>query len=89
MLFAGGGTGGHLFPAVAVADEIRRRDPAAVITFVGTRGKIEARVVPALGYGFHTIWISGFRRRLEPATFLFPVKVIVSMVQSLLLLKYY
>ena len=87
VLFAGGGTGGHLFPAVAVADEIRRRDPAAVITFVGTRGKIEARVVPALGYGFHTIWISGFRRRLEAATFLFPVKVIVSMVQSLLLLK--
>ncbi len=87
LVFAGGGTGGHLFPAIAVADEIKERHPDAAILFVGTKGRIEATVVPARGYEFVTIWISGFRRRLSAATFLFPLKVIVSMVQSVSLLR--
>lgn len=87
LVFAGGGTGGHLFPAIAVADEIKERHPDAAILFVGTKGRIEATVVPARGYEFVTIWISGFRRRLSAATFLFPLKVIVSMVQSIRLLR--
>ena len=59
LVFAGGGTGGHLYPALAIADEIRRRHADADIVFVGTRGKIESRVVPARGYPLVTIWISG------------------------------
>jgi UDP-N-acetylglucosamine--N-acetylmuramyl-(pentapeptide) pyrophosphoryl-undecaprenol N-acetylglucosamine transferase len=86
-LFAGGGTGGHLFPAIAIADEIRKLRPAVEIDFVGTRGKIEARVVPNRGYPFHTIWISGFRRKLTPANILFPVKVVVALVQSFFLIR--
>ncbi|HTY57361.1 MAG TPA: undecaprenyldiphospho-muramoylpentapeptide beta-N-acetylglucosaminyltransferase [Bacteroidota bacterium] len=85
LLFAGGGTGGHLYPALAIADELRRRHPDAVIDFVGTEGKIESKVVPAKGYPFSTIWISGFRRRLSPETVLFPLKVVVALVQSAVL----
>ena len=87
ILFAGGGTGGHLFPAIAIADEIRKLYPTASIGFVGTKGKIEARVVPAHGYDFHPIWISGFRRRLSAENILFPLKLVVAAVQSFLLIK--
>ncbi len=87
VVFAGGGTGGHLYPAIAIADEVHRRHPDAEITFVGTSGKIEARVVPATGYGFATIWVSGFRRALSWSLLLFPIKMLVSVLQSLRLLR--
>jgi UDP-N-acetylglucosamine--N-acetylmuramyl-(pentapeptide) pyrophosphoryl-undecaprenol N-acetylglucosamine transferase len=61
VLIAGGGTGGHLFPGVAIAEEIRARDPGAGIRFVGTRRGIEARVVPELGYDLSFIEISGLK----------------------------
>lgn len=86
LVFAGGGTGGHLYGALAIADEIRRRHPDARVVFVGTAGKIESRVVPARGYPLVTIWISGFRRKLAAETLLFPVKVVVALLQSALLL---
>ena len=82
-MLAGGGTGGHLFPALAIADEIKRLEPSTRFLFLGTKGKIEARVVPQRGYAFQTIWISGFHRRLTLDNLLFPVKVVVSLVQSL------
>lgn len=87
ILLAGGGTGGHLFPALAIADEIRKLNPRAEFLFVGTSGKIEARVVPERGYAFATIWISGFHRSLTAANLLFPLKVAVSMVQSFFLMR--
>jgi len=87
VLFAAGGTGGHLYPAIAIADEIKRRYPDALITFVGTRGKIEERIVPQCGYNFSRIWISGLARRLAPETLLFPLKLVVSLVQSLVLIS--
>ena len=87
IVFAGGGTGGHLFPAIAIADEVKRLRPETDITFVGTKEKIEARVVPACGYAFTTIWVSGFRRKLTLENLLFPLKLFVSLVQSFILLK--
>jgi len=87
LVFAGGGTGGHLYPALAIADEIRRRHADADIVFVGTRGKIESHVVPARGYPLVTIWISGFRRRVSAETLLFPLKVLVALLESALLLR--
>ncbi|MFN0157758.1 MAG: undecaprenyldiphospho-muramoylpentapeptide beta-N-acetylglucosaminyltransferase [Bacteroidota bacterium] len=86
ILFAGGGTGGHLFPGIAIADEIKKIRPDAEITFVGTRNKIEARVVPQRGYAFAPIWISGFRRRLSADNLLFPLKTIVALMQSFILI---
>lgn len=87
VLFAGGGTGGHLFPAIAIADELAGMEPASEITFVGTKNKIESRIVPQSGYRFRTIWISGFGRGLSVKNLLFPFKLIVSMVQTYFILK--
>ena len=64
ILFAAGGTGGHINPALAAAGEIRERYPDAEILFVGTKDKMEARLVPAAGFDFKTIEISGFYRQL-------------------------
>jgi UDP-N-acetylglucosamine--N-acetylmuramyl-(pentapeptide) pyrophosphoryl-undecaprenol N-acetylglucosamine transferase len=61
LLIAGGGTGGHLFPGVAVAEELRARDPDAAIQFVGTRRGIEARVLPDLGWDLQVIEVSGLK----------------------------
>lgn len=85
FLFAGGGTGGHLYPALAVAQQIKVLKPEAEILFVGTKKKIESRVVPQYGFEFKPIWISGFSRKLTLSNILFPVKVIVSIIQSLLI----
>ncbi|MCU0454241.1 MAG: undecaprenyldiphospho-muramoylpentapeptide beta-N-acetylglucosaminyltransferase [Bacteroidetes bacterium] len=82
VALAGGGTGGHLYPAIAVAEALKERRPDAEFLFFGTSGKIEARVVPAKGYPFASIWISGFHRSLRPGNLLFPVKVVVSLWQS-------
>lgn len=65
IVFAAGGTGGHINPALAVAGEIRKRYPEANILFVGTAEKMEARLVPAAGFDFKTIQISGFNRVLN------------------------
>ena len=85
FLFAGGGTGGHLFPAVAVAEKIRSKIPDAEILFVGSKSKIEGKVVPSLGFKFRPIWIKGFNRRFSLENILFPFKVIVSIMQSIVI----
>lgn len=61
LIIAGGGTGGHLFPGVAIAEELRAREPAAEILFVGTRRGIEARVLPDLGWALEFIEVSGLK----------------------------
>jgi UDP-N-acetylglucosamine--N-acetylmuramyl-(pentapeptide) pyrophosphoryl-undecaprenol N-acetylglucosamine transferase len=87
ILFAAGGTGGHLFPAIAIANEVRRIEPNAEFLFVGTKGKIEKRVVPEHGFNFRAIWISGMARRFKPGNLLVPFKLLVSLMQSLALIK--
>jgi UDP-N-acetylglucosamine--N-acetylmuramyl-(pentapeptide) pyrophosphoryl-undecaprenol N-acetylglucosamine transferase len=87
FVFAGGGTGGHLFPALAIAQEIKRKIPGSHICFVGTRGKIESRVVPEYGYEFRTLWISGVRRGRIFGNLLVPLKVSIAMVQAMSHLK--
>ncbi len=85
FIFAAGGTGGHLFPAIAVAEQLRNLSPDSTILFVGTKEKIESKVVPELGFGFKTIWISGLRRKMIMKNLLFPIKLIVSIIQSLII----
>ena len=75
-----------MYPALAIADEVRRRYPEASVTFVGTHKRLEARVVPERGYDFCAITISGFRRSLSLDGLLFPLKVILALGQSLVLL---
>jgi len=85
FLFAGGGTGGHLFPAVAVAEQIKELKPEADILFIGRKDKIEGKLVPKLGYKFKSIWIKGFSRKISLENILFPLQLIVSMIQSLII----
>lgn len=65
ILFAGGGTAGHINPALAVAGYIRERHPDAHISYIGTPDKLEARLVPEKGYNFRTIEVAGFQRKLS------------------------
>jgi UDP-N-acetylglucosamine--N-acetylmuramyl-(pentapeptide) pyrophosphoryl-undecaprenol N-acetylglucosamine transferase len=75
FIISGGGTGGHIFPAVAIANEIRRREPTAEILFVGANGRMEMTRVPEAGYDIVGLDISGLQRRLTPQNLLFPVRV--------------
>ena len=65
ILFAGGGTAGHINPALAVAGYIKEHHPDARISYIGTRDKLEARLVPEKGYDFYSIDVAGFQRRLS------------------------
>ena len=82
VLLTGGGTGGHLYPGLAIAAEFQRRVPCRIL-FVGTKYGLEATVVPGKGYDFYTVWISGFRRGEILKNVLFPVKAVLSLVQAL------
>lgn len=83
FIFTGGGTGGHLYPALAVAQQIRNIKPESEILFVGAKNKIEERIVPEYGFNFKSIWVSGFSRKLTLNNIFFPVKLFVSAIQSL------
>ena len=61
-IISGGGTGGHIYPAIAIADELKLRQSDAQIIFVGAYGKMEMEKVPQAGYRIHGIWISGIQR---------------------------
>ncbi|MVN78040.1 undecaprenyldiphospho-muramoylpentapeptide beta-N-acetylglucosaminyltransferase [Hymenobacter sp. HMF4947] len=75
FIISGGGTGGHIFPAVAIANEIRRRLPDAEILFVGANGRMEMTRVPEAGYTIVGLDITGLQRRLTPQNLMFPVRV--------------
>lgn len=85
FLFAGGGTGGHIYPAIAVAQKLKSLKPESEILFVGTKNKIESRVVPENGFEFKSIWIAGFSRKLTMKNILLPLKVVVSVMQSIVI----
>ena len=73
ILISGGGSGGHIFPALAIADKIKEKNQNLKIIFVGARGKMEMKKVPSYGYKIIPIPISGFQRNnfFRLTTFLF------------------
>lgn len=75
IIISGGGTGGHIFPAVAIANELRRRQPDAEILFVGANGRMEMTRVPEAGYKIVGLDITGLQRSLTPQNLLFPIRV--------------
>lgn len=87
MIISGGGTGGHIFPAIAIANAFRERHPDADILFVGAEGRMEMTRVPDAGYKIVGLWISGLQRKLTLQNLLFPVKVIVSLFKARKLVK--
>lgn len=81
-LFAGGGTAGHINPALAVANYIKTQQLDADIYYIGTAQKLEARLVPAAGYDFFTINVSGFKRSLTPSACVNNIKTVCRAVKS-------
>jgi UDP-N-acetylglucosamine--N-acetylmuramyl-(pentapeptide) pyrophosphoryl-undecaprenol N-acetylglucosamine transferase len=79
VIISGGGTGGHIFPAVAIADEIKRRNPQVAILFIGALGKMEMEKVPQAGYEIVGLPIAGFQRKLTLSNFLLPFKLLKSL----------
>ena len=87
IIISGGGTGGHIFPAVAIANELRRRHPDAEILFVGANGRMEMTRVPEAGYDIVGLDITGLQRRLTPQNLLFPVRVFRSVRKAGMLIE--
>jgi UDP-N-acetylglucosamine--N-acetylmuramyl-(pentapeptide) pyrophosphoryl-undecaprenol N-acetylglucosamine transferase len=83
ILFAGGGTGGHVYPALAVATELRRRSPGFEILFVGTKNGLEARVIPETGFGIRFIFSRGVRGKGIPGKALTLGGLLIGFIQSL------
>lgn len=79
LIISGGGTGGHVFPAIAIANAFRERHPDAEILFVGALGKMEMTRVPEAGYKIMGLWIAGLQRKLTWSNLMFPVKLIASL----------
>ncbi|MEP0547125.1 MAG: undecaprenyldiphospho-muramoylpentapeptide beta-N-acetylglucosaminyltransferase [Rhodothermales bacterium] len=75
ILFACGGTGGHVYPAIAIADAVRALAPDAAIAFAGTRDRMEWEAVPKAGYPIHAVTAVGFPRGLSPKLLTFPFKI--------------
>lgn len=82
FILSGGGTGGHIYPAIAIANELKRRFPDAKILFVGAADRMEMEKVPQAGYEIKGLWISGLQRRLTWKNLLFPIKVISSLIRA-------
>jgi len=82
VIISGGGTGGHIYPAVAIANEIKARFPESEILFVGAKGRMEMQKVPAAGYKIEGLWISGIQRKLSLDNLAFPLKVLVSYLKA-------
>ena len=81
IIIAGGGTGGHIFPAIAVAQAIQKLQPDAAILFVGAQGKMEMEKVPQAGYQIIGLTIAGFNRQNIFKNLILPFKLIKSFIQ--------
>jgi UDP-N-acetylglucosamine--N-acetylmuramyl-(pentapeptide) pyrophosphoryl-undecaprenol N-acetylglucosamine transferase len=87
LIISGGGTGGHIFPAIAIANAFRDRHPDSKILFVGAQGRMEMTRVPEAGYKIVGLWISGLQRKMTFSNLLFPIKVLVSLMKARKLIK--
>ncbi|KJD32404.1 UDP-diphospho-muramoylpentapeptide beta-N-acetylglucosaminyltransferase [Tamlana sedimentorum] len=79
IILSGGGTGGHIYPAVAIANELKSRYPNAEFLFVGAKDRMEMEKVPQAGYNIEGLWISGIQRKLTLKNAMFPIKLISSL----------
>lgn len=87
FVISGGGTGGHIYPAIAIADELKKRFPNAEFLFIGAKDRMEMQRVPEAGYKIKGLWISGLQRKLTLKNLSFPFKLIFSVFKSYLILK--
>jgi UDP-N-acetylglucosamine--N-acetylmuramyl-(pentapeptide) pyrophosphoryl-undecaprenol N-acetylglucosamine transferase len=82
FILSGGGTGGHIYPAIAIANELKVRFPDSEILFVGASNKMEMQKVPQSGYPIKGLWIAGIQRKLTFDNALFPIKLLDSLLKS-------
>ena len=82
FILSGGGTGGHIYPAIAIADELKLRHPNAAFLFVGAKDRMEMEKVPGAGYKIKGLWISGIQRKLTLKNLIFPFKLISSLISA-------
>lgn len=82
FILSGGGTGGHIYPAIAIANELKSRFPDAEFLFVGAEDKMEMQKVPQAGYKIEGLWIAGLQRKLTLQNMMFPVKLMSSLRKS-------
>ncbi len=87
FILSGGGTGGHIYPAIAIADGLKRRFPDAEFLFVGASDRMEMQKVPQAGYKIVGLWIAGLQRKLTVDNLLFPVKLSVSLLKAISIVK--
>ncbi len=87
IVFAAGGTGGHIYPAIAIADELVKMNSKIEIKFIGAKGRIEEKIIPANGYKLETIEITGFRRSLNLKNITAAFKVFKALKDSKKILK--
>ncbi|WP_373517911.1 undecaprenyldiphospho-muramoylpentapeptide beta-N-acetylglucosaminyltransferase [Pricia sp.] len=87
FILSGGGTGGHIYPAIAIADELKRRHPDAEFLFVGAQDRMEMEKVPQAGYQIEGLWITGLQRKLTLKNLMFPFKLISSLLKAGKILK--
>ena len=87
VILSGGGTGGHIYPAIAIANEIKSRFPNAEFLFVGAKDRMEMEKVPQAGYDIEGLWISGIQRKLTLKNLIFPFKVISSLWRARKIIK--
>ncbi len=83
IILSGGGTGGHIYPAIAIANELKARFPKSEFLFVGAKDKMEMQKVPQAGFKITGLWIAGIQRRLTFKNLLFPIKLVVSLFKSM------
>src|SRR5476651_2143512 len=83
IIISGGGTGGHIFPAIAIANALKKLDPATEILFVGANGRMEMEKVPAAGYKIIGLNIQGIQRKSILKNLMFPVKLFNSVKKSI------
>jgi UDP-N-acetylglucosamine--N-acetylmuramyl-(pentapeptide) pyrophosphoryl-undecaprenol N-acetylglucosamine transferase len=87
FILSGGGTGGHIYPAVAIANELKLRFPDCEILFVGAQDKMEMQKVPQAGYTIEGLWIAGIQRKLTLQNMMFPLKLASSLWKSRKIIK--
>ena len=87
FIISGGGTGGHIYPAISISNELKLRYPNSKILFVGANNRMEMQIVPKHGFKIIGLWISGFSRSFSIKNLIFPLKLLISLIRSVFIIK--